>query len=39
MDSAQQDAQIILALADLANQEEPNLRGTARAFSINCTTL
>jgi hypothetical protein len=38
-DSAQQEAQITLALADLANQEKPNFRGTTRAFGTNCTTL
>jgi hypothetical protein len=29
----------VLVLADLANQEEPNFKGTARAYKVNCTTL
>jgi hypothetical protein len=39
MDSVLQETQIALALADLANQEEPNFKGTARAYKVNCTTL
>ena len=39
MDSVQREARITLALADLANQEYPNFKRTARAFSVNHTTL
>jgi hypothetical protein len=39
MDSVQREAQITLALADLANQEHPNFKGTARAYKVNHTTL
>lgn len=39
MDSVQREAQITLALADLANQEHPNFKGTARAYNVNRTTL
>jgi hypothetical protein len=39
MDSTQQEAQITLALADLANQEVPNFKGTPSPVGVNCTTL
>jgi hypothetical protein len=39
MDSVQREAQITLALADLANQEHPNFKGTARAYKVNRTIL
>jgi hypothetical protein len=39
MDSVQREAQITLALADLANQEHPNFKGTTRAYKVNRTTL
>ena len=39
MDSVPRETRITLALADLANQEEPNFKGTAREFIVDRTTL
>jgi hypothetical protein len=39
MDSEPREARITLALADLANQEHPNFKRTARAYNVNHTTL
>ena len=39
MDSQGREAQLTLALAELANQRLPNFRGTARAFNVDRTTL
>jgi hypothetical protein len=39
MDSVEREARITLTLADLANQEHPNFKKTARAFKVNYTIL
>jgi hypothetical protein len=39
MDSLDREARIILALANLANQEHPNFKRTAREFKVNYITF
>ena len=39
MDSEPREVRIAYALADLANQEKPNFKKTARRFKVNHTTL